>query len=113
MVLFIRAIFKMDRGMVKESSQMLMVNMKVVGKKGKCMDKEHTNGKMEGNIMVSGLMGKCMGGANTAGQMVGNMKEAIKLISSKVMEFILGLMVGRIVDSGIKENSMGKVYIRI
>ena len=103
----------MVRGMVKESYTMLMANMKAVGREGKCMDKEHTNGKMEGNIMVNGLMEKCMGGENTVGQMVGNMKEVIKLISSKVMESILGLMADHIVDSGIKENNMERVYIRI
>ena len=103
----------MDRGMDRGSYKMPMVNMKVVGRRGKCMDRELINGRMEGNIMVNGLMGKCMGGVNTVGQMVGNMKEAIKSISNKVMEFILGLMGDHIVDNGFKENSMEKVCIRI
>ena len=109
---YIKAIFKMDRGMVKENFKMLMDSMKVVGRRGRCMDKEHTNGRMEGNIMENGLMGKCMAEVNTVGQMEESMKEAIKLISNKVMEFILGLMGDHIAVNGTKESSMVKVYIR-
>ena len=103
----------MDRDMDRGNYKMRMVNMKVVGKKGKCMDRVLINGRMEGNIMVNGLMGKCMGGGNTVGQMVGNMKEAIKSISNKVMEFIHGQMADHIVDNGFRENNMEKVCIRI
>ena len=110
---YIKAIFKMDRGMVKGSCKMLMANMRAVGRRGRCMAKEPINGRMEGNIMENGLMEKCMAAVNTVGQMEENMREAIKLISNKVMEFILGLMEDRIVDNGIKENSMEKGYTRI
>ena len=103
----------MDRGMVRGSYKMPMVNMKDVGRKGKCMDRVLINGRMEDSIMVNGLMGKCMGGVNTVGQMVGNMKEVIKLISNKVMEFTHGLMADHIVDNGFRENNMEKVCIRI
>lgn len=51
---YIKAIFRMDRGMVKESCKMQMASMKVVGRRVRCMDKEPTNGRMEGNIMENG-----------------------------------------------------------
>lgn len=58
-------------------------------------------------------MGKCMAEVNTVGQTEGSMKGAIRLISNKVTESILGQTGDHIVDNGTKENNMVKDYIRI
>lgn len=107
------------------------LNIKVITKRERNMDKEHTHGKMDHNTQVPGMKiesmvtesilgmtvdnmkvtGKIiiwMGTEYTPGKMAGNMKDNIKKIKNTEKVYIHGLMVESTMESGKMEDNMEK-----